>query len=184
MESFFKEAIGSLKTSGTVKPSSKYLIRNCLKGIDYSRAETIIEFGTGNGCFTREIAKNMRPNTSLYSFEVNQKFHAYSSREFQTQKNVQILNRSALDFDKVLREDSVSQVDYIISSLPLTLFKKSDTQTILSKVSTYLKKEGCFVQYQYSLSNYLQLRRAFDAIHIGVTIRNFPPAVIYTCSPK
>lgn len=184
MGSFFKEAIGSIRTSGTVKPSSKYLIRNCLKDIDFSSAKTILEFGTGNGCFTQEISQNMARDTQLYSFEVNPFFHVYASRKFESYKNVHILNSSALHFDHILKDHAIQQVDYVISSLPLTLFKKSDTQMILQKVGTYLKQGGCFVQYQYSLNNYLQLRKAFDGINIDLTIRNFPPAFIYKCTNR
>lgn len=184
MDSFFKEAIGSFKTSGTFKPSSRHLIRNCLKDIDFSTAKTILEFGTGDGCFTRELSRKMSPRATLFSFEVNPAFHAYAAKKFKSHQNVTILDHSALEFDQVLRDHAVQQVDYVISSLPLSLFKKSDTKILLYKVCQYLKKGGHFIQYQYSLSNYLQLRRAFNVIDIDLTLRNLPPAFVYTCSNK
>ena len=184
MESFFKEAIASIQSSGTIRPSSRYLIRACLKDLVFSDAKTIIEFGTGDGCITAEIVTKMSPKTNLYSFEINPKFFAHCQNKFSLQKNTYILNVSALDFDSVLKKDSINEVDYIISSLPLTLLKESEIDVLLNKVLRYLKKGGIFVQYQYSLGKYRRLKKIFDKVDVDLTIRNLPPAFIYKCYNK
>lgn len=179
---FIKEAIGSIKTSGTISPSSKYLINDCLKDIDFTKANTIVEFGAGDGCFTKELANRMHDSAKLYSFEINSKFYDYCSNQFQDFGNVQIINQSALEFDDVLAQDNIDQVDYFVSSLPLTLLKPADVEILLNKVTKHLSKDGLFIQYQYSLDKYKQLKTTFDKVNLGLTVRNLPPAFIYKCA--
>ena len=56
---FFKESIKSMKTSGSIAPSSKYLIQKCLKNVNFDKAEVILEFGVGDGVITEEILKRL-----------------------------------------------------------------------------------------------------------------------------
>jgi phospholipid N-methyltransferase len=181
MESFLKEAIRSLKTSGTVKPSSKYLIDHCLRDIDYSTARNIIEFGAGDGCITSEILNRMNPEAHLFSFELNSKFYKHCQKKFSGNHQISMLEKSALDFEKVLEENNIEQVDAIISSLPLTLFDEEHVDILLSKVQQHLKRGSYFIQYQYSLGQFFKLKKAFDSVDVQFTFRNVPPAFIYKC---
>ncbi len=40
---------------GTITPSSKKLAKRVMERIDFSSAETIVEYGPGTGVFTKEI---------------------------------------------------------------------------------------------------------------------------------
>ena len=184
MKSFFKEAVRTLKTSGTVRPSSKYLIRACIKNINFEEAKTVLEFGTGDGCFTREIAARLRADAVLYSFEVNPSFFDYCNKQFAPLANVHILNHSAIDFDTILGEEGITQVDYVVSSLPLSLLKEDMVRNMLGKVTRYLRPGGLFIQYQYSPEKYFLLKKYFDKVEIELSVRNLPPAVVYKCSNK
>jgi phospholipid N-methyltransferase len=181
MESFLKEAIRSLKTSGTIKPSSKYLIDHCLRDIVFSTAHHIIEFGAGDGCITNEILSRMHPNAHLYSFELNSKFYQHCQKKFSGNPQISMLEKSALDFEQVLQENNIQQVDAIISSLPLTLFDEEHVEILLSKVQEHLKKGSYFIQYQYSLGQFFKLKKTFDSVNVQFTFRNVPPAFIYKC---
>lgn len=182
MKSFLKEALTTFKTTGTVRPSSKYLINKILKSVDFSRSLVIVEFGAGDGCITAEVARRMTADSQLHSFEINEQFLSFCEKKFSNQSNVKIVNHSAFEFDEYLREQGIDHVDYIISSLPLALFKPSMVQRLLNKVNEWLDEDGQFYQYQYSLGNYGQLRKNFDSVSINFTARNLPPAFIYTCS--
>jgi phospholipid N-methyltransferase len=181
MKSFFSEALKSIKTTGSIKPSSKYLVKDCLKGLQLEKAQTIIEFGPGNGCITEEIVNNIPRSTHLYSFEINPVFFNYCNGKFTSFENVQILNKSALELDIVLKEMSIEKVDYIISSLPFTLLKESEKISLLNMIQLNLKKNGVFVQYQYSLGSYKELKNFFSRVEVDLTLRNMPPAFIYKC---
>lgn len=181
MESFLKEAIRSLKTSGTVKPSSKYLIDHCLRDIDFSTAHTIIEFGAGDGCITSEILSRVNPDAHLFSFELNSKFYKHCLKKFSGNKQVSMLEKSALDFEQILFAHNIEKVDAIVSSLPLTLFDEEHVEILLSKVQDHLKLGSYFIQYQYSLGQFFKLKKTFDHVDVQFTFRNVPPAFIYKC---
>lgn len=181
MKSFFREAIKSFKTTGSVKPSSKYLVRDCLKGLDFENTVNIIEFGSGNGCITEKIAENMLNKTNLYSFEVNPIFYSFCHKKFLPIDNVHILNSSAFDFLSVLNKKSIDKIDFIISSLPLAILDDFEIKKLLEEIKKSLKNGGVFIQYQYSLDSYKLLKKIFSKVEIDLTIRNLPPAFIYKC---
>ena len=181
MKSFFKEAVSTIKTTGTIKPASKFLIKDCLKDFDFSEKRVILEFGPGNGCFTSVLADRLNAESLLYSFEINDKFYQFCQRKFADRPNVHVLKISAFDFVRVLKENDIEQADYIVSSLPLALLKKEDIAVLLENVRKYLKPGGSFVQYQYSLGNYRKMKKNFEEVNLGLTVRNIPPAFIYRC---
>jgi len=181
MDSFFKEALLSFKTSGTIRPSSKYLIHACLKDIDFERAENIIEFGAGNGCITSEIISRKRKSTNLYSFELNEKFYNHCKKRFHNEDGLHLIHGSVLEFDKILESQKINSVDYFISSLPLSLFEKSTINSIIGKVIPNMNKDGMFIQYLYSFKRYKLLRKHFNQVAMDMTLLNLPPAIIFKC---
>jgi phospholipid N-methyltransferase len=182
MKSFFQEAIRTLKTSGTIRPSSKYLIKKSLKSINFDKARVILEFGSGDGCFTDALAEKMHPDAVLFSFEVNPSFFRHCANRFAGRSNLRMLNHSAVDFDEILQAEGIPRVDYVVSSLPLSLLKEEMVREMLEKVTRYLHPDGKYIQYQYSPEKYLLLKKYFDKVEVKVSLRNLPPALIYTCS--
>lgn len=183
MKSFFKEAVNSIQTSGTISPSSKFLIKNCLKGLKLNKAKVVLEFGPGNGCITEALLSKIGNNTQLYSFEINPKFHEFCKNKFQENENIHVIKESALEFEKILNSENITEVDYIISSLPLSFFKNHEISTLFQEISNYLTSEGRFVQYQYSFGKYPLLKQFFDKVDINFTLFNIPPAFTYRCHP-
>ncbi|MGH1388034.1 class I SAM-dependent methyltransferase [Kordia sp.] len=184
MKSFFKEALSTIKTSGTIKPSSKYLIDNCLKDINFKEAKTILQFGSGEGCFTAELLSRMSEHTELFTYEINSQFYTHCANRFLPQDNLHLLNSSALEFEEVLNKECINKVDCIVSTLPLALFKNTEVKNLLNKVYKYLNKNGVYIQYQYSLKSYRELKKTFDKVDLSFTLMNVPPAFVYTCYKK
>lgn len=181
MKSFFKEAVRTFKTSGTIAPSSKHLINNCLKSIAFKDAKVILQFGAGDGCFTDVLLRRMSPSTQLHAFEINTQFYTHCTRRFSAYDNFHLHNTSAFIFDEVLADVGISNVDYIVSTLPLALFSKQDEHNLLSKSYKHLKNNGVYTQYQYSLKSYKALKTHFDKVNLGFTVLNVPPAFVYSC---
>ena len=147
---FTLEAIKTLKKSGTIAPSSKFLVEKMTKPIDNSD-NVIVEFGTGNGVITEGILDKVTDKSQVLSFELNETMYQDALESLPEDDRLQLLNESALEFDKVLEEQNIEQVDYIVSSLPLSLLKKTDIHYLMGKVTNLLGAGGMYIQYQYSL---------------------------------
>lgn len=170
-----------MKTSGSITPSSKYLIQKCLDNVDFDQAKVILEFGVGDGCITEEILNKRNANCKLIAIEINENLFDYAINKFKNHENLILYLASAFDFDEVLQKEGVSEVDYIISSLPLSLFKKSEIDSMFNKVPNFLSENGAFIQYQYSIGKYGYLKKVFNKVSVDFTVRNAPPALIFTC---
>ena len=182
MKSFFKTCVSSIKTSGTIKPSSKKLINTCLKNLDFSKYNTIVELGPGDGCVTAEIISRMNGDTKLFSIEINEAFYAHCTQRFSDiEKDIVFHKGSAFELQDILHKNGIDKVDCIVSSLPLSLFKKEQVEDLLRQVKVILGKEGKYVQYQYSLMNYTFFKRVFSNVNLDMTLVNFPPAFVYHC---
>lgn len=181
MKSFTLEAIKSIKNSGTVASSSKYLVNQFLEGVDFKKPITIVEFGTGDGCITEEILFRMNKDSKLIAFEINDAFYDFCKAKFAKYPNFELRKDSALDLDKVLAQNNLNQVDYILSSLPLSIMDDELVDGIMDKVKNHLKPNGSFVQYMYTLGKYRYFKGIFSNIKLNFTLRNIPPAIVYTC---
>lgn len=177
---FFKEAVKNYKTSGTVAPSSKYLAKKMLREIDFSTAKVIIELGPGNGAITNTILNEIEPNTVLICFEINDAFY----KELKKIKHPQliVIKASAENMRGEIKKLGYNEVNYIVSSLPLTIIPKEVSHNILQESYLLLNTKGIFIQYQYSLTYYKKLKGVFGAnIQLSFEPLNFPPAFIYNC---
>ena len=70
----------------------------------------------------------------------------------------------------------------MVSSLPLTLFDRSDREQLIKELKNVLKPMGSYIQFQYSLSLKKSIQKVFeDKVEIDFTPLNIPPAFIYKC---
>ncbi len=179
---FTKEALQSLKSVGSVAPSSKFLAKTMLKHIDFSSPLVIVEFGPGTGALTKPLLSELSESSLLYSFELNETFANQLDQQFADESQLKLIIDSALQFDEYLLADGIDKVDYFVSSLPLTLMNTQSRNILLDKCSDYLADDGYFLQYQYSLNSYKRLKEKFATVNVDFTLINLPPAFVYVCS--
>lgn len=171
--------IKSFRTSGTIMPSSPRLIRRLLGPIEFESARCIIELGPGNGCVTKSLLEKMPPDSTLICFELNPEF--VDQLQLIEDKRLNIVNACASSIRDVLDTLEIEQVDHIVSSLPLAIIDDDIVDSILQSVGNNLRKGGRFLQYQYSLKNYGDVKPIFSDVKLRFTLRNMPPAFVYDC---
>ena len=64
---------------GSIVPSSRFLIKQLLEPINWSRARVIVEYGPGVGGITMEVLRRMRVDGALIAIEMNPEFVSYLS---------------------------------------------------------------------------------------------------------
>lgn len=184
MKFFVVEALKNFKTSGTITPSSKHLVRTCLKKINWQHTDFILELGTGDGCITDEILHLAKKDVRLISLEINEVFFQYTKEKYKEEKRLILLNESAFDMHEIIQKWSDKKPDIIISSLPLTLFKEEDIDRMIRTIYDNLDDHGVYIQYQYSPVTLKFIKRYFPRVKYELVIRNIPPAIVYRAFKK
>ena len=177
---FFSAFIEYPKEIGSIVPSSKFLINEVLKNIDFENARYIAEYGPGTGRITTEILKKARKDAKILCFEVNKKFCGYLRRKINDKRLI-IINDSAENIKKYFKRFNISKIDYIISGLPFSVLPDNEKLIIIEETKNMLRKYGKFVVYQY-LNNFKKyLYNYFSNISTKFVPLNIPPCFVYVC---
>lgn len=176
VKSFFKNPL----RVGALVPSSPYLAEKMADLVDFSGAKCVVEFGSGTGSVTKKILRRLPENCVLLSFEIEKSF-AEQLKKTISDKRLVVINDNAEQLAKYLKKYGYKRADCIISCLPLAFLPNNTTKLILEAAKEFLKDGGYYVQIQYSLSDFNNLKKIFSKVRLGFEIRNFPPAFIYIC---
>ena len=179
--SFISEFFKNKTEVGAVAPSSKFLGNKMYGGIDFSEVKCIVEFGPGTGVFTKEILKRMNPDACMIIFETNPSFYQKLIEEIKDERAL-IVNESAEKIGEYLAIENQEKADFIISSLPLTVFPKELKENILKGAVDNLSENGQYIQFQYSLNAHKLLKEKFGSVKLAFSLINMPPAFVYKCS--
>lgn len=176
MYQFFKGA----QTVGSFFPSTPILASKIVKHIDFSSVKLIVEVGPGTGVFTRKILKKLSENAVFIAFELNEKFYNKLKIDIIDPRFV-LINGSAEDLQTYLVQNGYLEVDYLISSIPLSNFKGKKIVTLLHSFRDLIGEKGTFIQFQYSFNQKRLFHKMFSKVLMDFTQFNIPPAFIYVC---
>lgn len=166
---------------GAIVPSSRYLAKKMIEGIDFENAGCIVEYGPGTGVFTDGLLLNRKPETLLVLFETDNAFFRLLKNKYGNIENLYVINDSAEHIGKYLAELHINRVDCVISGLPFASLPKNISESILSATKSYLKPGGLFITFQYTLFKKSLIARFFTKISITRELRNIPPAYVLRC---
>jgi phosphatidylethanolamine/phosphatidyl-N-methylethanolamine N-methyltransferase len=182
-KAFIKEFWKDKKMIGSIIPSSKFLAAKMLNHIPFKNTKLIIELGPGTGIFTEKIIEKIDPSTHLIILELNPELCKDLKAKINL-PNVHIKEASADKIREIIKEFGFEKADIIISSLPLANFSVELRNSILEIVHKSLNEKGNFIQFQYSLNAFKNLKKLFPVVKLNFTALNFPPAFVYTCSKR
>ena len=117
--------IKNIKTTGTITPSSKNLVRRLLAPIDFERAGCIVELGPGSGVVTRSLLKRMHKDCVLVCLEVNNDFVNQLTRV--NDPRLHVYNACASSIRQILNELGFEKVDYVVAVDTDSLYVVLDT---------------------------------------------------------
>lgn len=168
---------------GAVSPSSKFLANKMLENVDFKNAQLVVELGPGTGVFTDKIIQRLNPKAKLLVFELNKDFYQSLQNRINDPR-VEIIHDSASNISNYLKDDEKKTVDTVISSLPLMAFPEELRNDVVNASYDVLKDDGMYIQFQYSLQSKKLLANKYAKMDITFTVKNFPPAFVYTCLKK
>jgi len=160
-------------------PSSRFMARSMLRGIDFAAAKCIVELGAGTGPITAELVRQASPQTKLLIIELDPDLCARLKSRFP---QVDVVNGDACHFDKLLADRGISSVDHVCSGLPLPSFPAPLRDAILATSARVLAPGGSFRQLTVMPLIYYRLYcRYFDDVRFQFVPVNLPPGGVYVC---
>jgi phospholipid N-methyltransferase len=169
------------KAVGWVFPSSRFLVNQVLKQIDWTQARVIVEYGPGVGAFTHRVLKQMRPDAKLIALEINSEFFRFLSSALADPR-LHLAQNSAADIDKVLHGLGFSHADYVISGIPFKPMPPVLRETIIRKTHSVLRPKGRLLVYQFSNAVLPCLERVFARVSRDFELLNILPARLFFCA--
>jgi phospholipid N-methyltransferase len=167
---------------GSIIPSSRFLIRQLLKPVDWSQARVIVEYGPGVGVITAEVLRRMRPDAMLIAIETNPEFVRFL-RSAITDERLNVVEASAEAVDEILRRYGQTNASYVISGIPFSTIPAAVRESILLKTCEVLKPGGSFLVYQFSTVVLQDLQRIFRYVRRQFEPLNVLPAHLFFCQP-
>lgn len=177
---FFKEFLKNSKATGSITPSSQFLVNRMLRPMDFQTGRVFIELGPGTGCFTEELLRRMHPDAKLLVFETSKPFCDALSQKIPDKRLI-VINDTAEKMVEYIEKYNLGKADCILSGLPLTNIPVPIKTAIIEESVKALKPEGIFTQYQYLTTAAKLLKKYFKQVKIKWTPANFPPAFYYIC---
>lgn len=172
---------------GAVAPSSRFLARKMLEGVDLSAAGAVVEFGPGTGAFTDHILPALPRECRYFAIELNPTM----ARLWRERHPGATLHRdSVANVDRLCAEEGIEKVDVIFSGLPWASFDDGLQKEILDATMRVLKPGGMLVTFGYRVGTllpkgrrfYRRLPEYFSKVERSEYVwRNLPPAFVVRC---
>lgn len=171
-------------TTGMILPTPKSVARKMTQNANLKGATAVVELGAGDGKITRHILSEMGPQARLFAFEINKELIQILSRIDDSR--LVIIDQGAETLKDSLQKHSVTEVDYVFSSIPMSFFSKKMVGDILRSCRELITDQGAFIQYQYNLQAYKLLRQIFAQVKLQFVLFSVPPVFVFFCpkSPK
>jgi phospholipid N-methyltransferase len=164
---------------GAVAPSSRWLARAMLDGIDWQAARCVVELGAGTGAVTAELLRRAGGRCRAVVIERDADFCDHLRSRFP---GAEVAQADARNLGRLLAERGVAAVDHVLCGLALPWFTPADRHTILDGSRRLLTPEGSFRQLTYMPWIHTKVyRRYFEQVGFRFVWRNFPPGGCYVC---
>jgi phosphatidylethanolamine/phosphatidyl-N-methylethanolamine N-methyltransferase len=147
---FLKRFLQRPMQVASIVPSSRTLTRKVVGKMDFGQPRVIAEFGPGEGCHTREIARRMDSNSKLLLFELDAELAEYLRGQFRDDPRISVLNTDALRLPEELAALNLPHCDYVVSGIPFSILEPEKKRELLQKVHQSLAPEyhSAFIIYQ------------------------------------
>ena len=167
---------------GSIWPSSRYLVDEVLRPVDWERARVIVEYGPGVGTITDEILRRMRPDAHLVAIETNEAFVKYLRSYYSADPRLHVAAESAADVGLILERLNLPPAQYVVSGIPLGSMPEALRADIVAKTRAALAPGGRFLVYQFTSRVLPVLQRTFEEVSRSMEKRNIPPAHLFVCA--
>lgn len=180
---FFREWLKDPLRVAAVSPSSRELAAKMLAQLP-THASRVIELGGGTGAITAAILEHGIAPQNLLVLELGEELHAHLTRRFP---EARIVMGDAREVAAIARRTGFldeGPADAVISGLGLLAMPKATQRAILKGAFDALGPHGRFIQFTYGpvvpVAADVLAELDLTSRRAGFTLRNIPPATVYT----
>jgi phospholipid N-methyltransferase len=174
---FFKTFIKD-RDVASITPTSMRCVKKVCTNIDFTKDFLLVEYGPGNGVFSKYLLDHMTPGSRLILIESNKDFVDHLKEIFKDPR-VEVHNILAGDVETILKADDIGSVDYVLSGIPFSFLKKDRKKIVLDATKRILKEGGHFLAYQTSGHLKKPVQEVFGNLETDFEPLNIPPYLIY-----
>jgi phospholipid N-methyltransferase len=179
---FLWAALMEIQQTGSIIPSSRFLINRMIAPVPEDYTGRIIELGAGSGALTQRLAARC-PAARIVACEINHSLARVNRSNLAAAgtdlNRVKVVAEPAENLLPRLCADKSERPDFIISGVPLGNLPREKALTIIEAVKDGLRPGGLFIQFQYFLADYRKIRRRFAPMRTVPVFLNIPPAFVY-----
>lgn len=165
---------------GSVVPSSRFLVSQLLRDVQWEDVRVIVECGPGVGTITRTVLERMRPDATLVAIELNSDFVRVLKERFADPR-LRVVHASAADIGDVLRDLGLGDADCVIAGIPFSIMDEGTRERVLRESHRALRPGGTMLVYQFSSRVGRDLDRIFGTVVRQFEPRNILPARVFRC---
>ena len=162
----------------SVTPTSMHCVKKVCANIDFSKDITLVEYGPGDGVFSRYLLEKMTPGSKLILIEANEDFVAHLKETIHDPR-VEIHNILAGDVTSAIDPELIGKVDYVLSGIPFSFLKMDRKISVLEATKKILKPNGHFLAYQTSGHLKKPVMEVFGNYVTDFVPLNIPPYFVY-----
>jgi len=169
----------------SVAPTSRRTVRRVCDWMHLEQAQLVVEYGPGNGVFTRQLLQALPEDATLVALERNPTFYSYLNREIRDPR-LKLYHAGAENALGFLGQDSLVEADYVLAGIPFSFQDDGFSRRIVEQTSQLLKEGGSLVVYQtfprHSKSNLKLvslLEEYFECIEVFDELLNVPPLTVF-----
>lgn len=176
---FFRKFLRHGTSVASVTPSSPWLARALIEGIDFDQARCVIELGAGTGPVTAELLRRARGRCRVIVIDRDRDFCRRLRQRFP---EAEVVFADACALDHILDKRGIDRADHIISGLPLPSFPASVRDRLLESIGRRLGPRGTLRQVTVMPWVYFKLYcRYFTEVKFRFVGMNLPPGGVYVC---
>ena len=165
-----------LFTTGAISETSRAVEIEICKFIPTDRDVVIVEYGMGHGNITREILKNITPNSKVYAFEVMEDFCEHVRNTIKDDRLI-VVNDGAENVKNHVK----GSVHGVIASIPFSFFSKEKALGIIQDSYDILEDGMYYNQALYTKHNFKKFQQIFDDCTMRKISSKIPAEYLYDC---
>ena len=144
-------------TTGAIFETSSAAETEVCRKIPKAYDGVVVEFGMGHGNITKKILDRLRPEGSVYAFEIHEDFCEHVEKSLNDPRLI-IVNDDASSLHRHVK----SKVGFVLGSIPYSFFSKEKSQQILKDSYALLEPGGFYSQVLYTRHNFKKFKAVFD----------------------